>query len=268
MTTFRILDQAPQFLLPDGRVNAGGSLLTYATDLTTPKLTWSDPDKTTPNPTTIALDAAGRTATDVWGDGEYGVVMRDAAGVTIWTRNNVRPAGAATQEIPALVAGQFLSNDGSNLQWQPVREVPDPSGSNGYYLTTDGTNLIWTPPPAEPESDIAVKIEAAGYQWANGLLIQWGSDSCPASNTKSATKAVTFPISFDEAPYHVTPTPKIGAIVGNGSTVASTYTSPGTGGFNAFFSIADDDNKPDKIISVPVPFTWMAIGKKSVAPSA
>src|SRR5690606_22439540 len=134
MSTFRILDQAPQYLLPDGKVNAGGSITFYETDLTTPKLTWSDPEQTTPNPNPLPLDAAGRTQYDVWGEGEYGAVMRDAAGVTIWTRNNVRVAGDANQEIPALVAGQFLTNDGSNLQWAPVREVPDPTGSNGQVL--------------------------------------------------------------------------------------------------------------------------------------
>jgi len=268
MSTYRILDQAPQYLLPDGRVNAGGSITFYETDLTTPKLTWSDPEQTTPNPNPMPLDAAGRTQYDVWGEGEYGAVMRNAAGVTIWTRNNVRVAGEANQEIPALVAGQFLTNDGSNLQWAPIREVPDPTGSNGQVLSTDGTNLNWIPLPEPPESDIAVKVDAAGYQWMNGLLIQWGAGQAPASGDKSTSEAVEFPILFDDTPYVVGLTPRLGTITSNGSLVCATYTSPGSSGFNANFSLADDDNKSWKAINVAVPFTWMAIGRKATRPDA
>ena len=266
MSTFRILDQAPQYLLPNGKVNAGGSLTFYETDLSTPKLTWSDPEQTTPNPNPMPLDAAGRTLYDVWGEGEYGAVRRAPAGVAIWTRNNVRLGGDAGQEIPALVAGHFLTNDGSNLQWAPIREVPDPTGSNGQVLSTDGTNLNWIPLPEPPESDIGVQVGAAGYQWTNGLLIQWGSDSAPASGDKSTTKAASFPISFDEAPYHIGLTPKLGTITQNDSLVCATYTNPGSSGFTANFSLADDDNKSWKAINVAVPFTWMAIGKKTTRP--
>src|SRR5690606_33186699 len=101
--SFRILNQAPQYLLPDGRVNAGGSLTFYETDLSTPKGTWSDPELNTPNANPVELDAAGRSSTDIWGDGEYGVVMKDALGTPIWTRNNVRDVDNPGSAIPALV---------------------------------------------------------------------------------------------------------------------------------------------------------------------
>ena len=61
--TYRILNQAPQYLLPDGSVNAGGSLTFFEPDLSTPKNTWSDPDMVTLNANPVLLDSAGRTVT-------------------------------------------------------------------------------------------------------------------------------------------------------------------------------------------------------------
>lgn len=207
MSTFRILNVAPQYLLPDGRVNAGGSLTFYETDLSTLRQTWSDPDQTVPNPNPVTLDAAGRTATDVWGSGEYGVVMRDAAGVAIWTRNNVRAAGQATQEIPALVAGQFLTNDGSNLQWGPIREVPDPQGSDGYLLSNDGVNTQWIPPPEPPAaSDIAVTAsrmvlaDAEGNKWQ---IIRGTVATASGVGTLQASGSVTYDTPFKETVWPV-----------------------------------------------------------------
>ncbi|KAF1698363.1 hypothetical protein CSC62_05500 [Pseudoxanthomonas jiangsuensis] len=210
MATFRILDQAPQYLLPDGRVNAGGSLSFYETNLSTPKLTWSDPGMATPNPYTVALDAAGRTATDVWGDGAYGVVMKDAAGVTIWTRNNVRAAGAATQEIPALVVGQFLTNDGSNLLWQELLQLPDPSGSGGYYLSTDGVNVQWVPPPAPPEATVEItstRMVLTGEDGSKWQVIRGTATTSSGVGTLQAQGTVTYPNAFSETVWPVvTPT--------------------------------------------------------------
>jgi len=64
MSAFRILNQAPQYL-PSGKVNAGGSLAFYETDLTTLKDTWSDPDLIVLNSNPVELDAAGRSETNI-----------------------------------------------------------------------------------------------------------------------------------------------------------------------------------------------------------
>lgn len=200
MATFRILDQAPQYLLPSGKVNAGGSLLTFATNLTTPKLTWADPAKATPNPTTIILDAAGRTATDVWGDGEYGLVMKDAAGVTIWTRNNVRLGGDSGQAIPALVPGRFLGNDGSNLTWEPVLQVPDPTGSSGYILSNDGVNPQWIPQvaPAAPDIDVSASRVVIGDGTDRVQFLRGTGVTSTGVGTKQASGTVTYSHAFSE----------------------------------------------------------------------
>lgn len=56
---------------------AGGTLTTYIVGTGTPKQTWADPNQTFPNPNPYVLDAAGRS--QMWGDGAYRLVLRDAA---------------------------------------------------------------------------------------------------------------------------------------------------------------------------------------------
>lgn len=231
MATFRILNQAPQYLLPSGKVNAGGSLSTYETDLSTPKGTWADPDKATPNATTILLDAAGRTAVDVWGDGEYGLVMKDAAGVTIWTRNNVRMGGDAEQTIPELDSGKFLTNDGSNLEWAEILQVPDPTGTDGYMLYSDGEEAYWGPAPAVPEpptpdivvADASLTVSGGGSYKS---LVQFGTATVPANNAKSSSVNVTLPTALAEI-QHVTVTSNTSSVTTSGSSAdlsATNYT--------------------------------------------
>jgi hypothetical protein len=45
-------------------------------------------------------------------------------------------------------AGQFLTTDGSNLDWQEVDALPDQSGHAGEFLTTNGTSPSWVPAQA------------------------------------------------------------------------------------------------------------------------
>ncbi len=263
--SFRILNQAPQYLLPSGQVNAGGKLYTYETDLTTLKDTWSDEAMTVLNSNPVLMDAAGRTVTDVWGDGEYGVVMTDADDVEIWTRNNVRPDAGAGAVIPALVTGQFLTNDGSVLQWQPVLQPPDPTGSNGYFLTTDGANLLWTPPADPPDPDIVVgtgSFQAGVSSDPTKYLRQYGADSAPASGGVLTQKAVVFP-----TPY--TATPVIQVTNAGGTTAAGYYVDVNviaqsatgfTVAFNGDHGIANGSGN----ILAPIPFGWSADGTVEV----
>lgn len=198
--SFRILNQAPQYLLADGSVNAGGKLAFYETDLTTPKNTWSDEGLTVLNSNPVIMDAAGRTLTDVWGDdGEYGVVMLDQFDNVIWTRNNVRANDVAGTAIPALEVGKFLSNDGSQVLWDTVRQVPDPTGSAGRVLGTDGSLVFWEPKetvPTLPESGIGDTSSAIRV---GEHLLQVGSGSLPATGTQQSTTSVTFPTPFNSA---------------------------------------------------------------------
>ena len=62
----------------DGNPYAGGSIETYVPGTSTPKATWVDPDQLAANTNPVVLDAAGRSL--MYGDGDYRLVVRDAAG--------------------------------------------------------------------------------------------------------------------------------------------------------------------------------------------
>lgn len=260
--SFRILNQAPQYLLADGSVNAGGSLTFYATDLTTPKNTWSNAAKTVLNPNPVVLDAAGRSNTDIWGDGEYGVVCKDALGVVQWTRNNVRDASGSSTTIPALQTGKFLTNDGAVLQWEPVVQVPDMTGESGNILSNDGANPTWIPMPEVPKPDIEL---TANTMRIGDFLIQWGTENAPASGTFSTSKAVTFPKSFSSAPFYVKPS--VTAVrVTSSSLVADSASGATLTGVTFNFVTADSKEGNSERITSPVPFNWIAFGKAQAQP--
>ena len=267
MASFRILNQAPQYLLADGTVNAGGKLQFYETDLTTPKNTWSDEALTVLNSNPVVMDAAGRTLTDVWGDGEYGVKMLDADDVVIWTRNNVKASNADGVTIPALEDGEFLTNNGSVLQWQPIIQVPDPTGHADDILYSDGTLAYWGPPPAEPEPvDPEVEVTANSFRVGvstdnTKALEQWGRATAPASGLPQTTLSVVFTTAYDAIPVTmIIPTSSSQP----GGPVVWNLTAESTTGFTVVFDVAEGSPSSSNIVN-PVPFAWRSIGTKEIA---
>lgn len=261
--SFRILDVAPQYLLPDGTLNAGGSLTYYETNLTDLKDTWSDAALTVLNPNPVTLNAEGRTTTDVFGDGAYGVVMKDADGVVVWTRNNVSNGVAAGLTIPALVNGQFLSNDGSTLQWQSILQVPDPTGLANYMLVSDGTGVpVWqqqptTPDPPTPEYTITTTNIRIG-----DLMLIWGTGTVPAAPTaKTSSTSVTFSTAFTSAPYFaVANNTNAGGSTPSGAMAVLACTGLSTTGMTVTANVPDDDSNNNWKLGNATPFSFLAIG--------
>lgn len=254
---FRILNQAPQYLTADGQVNAGGSLTFYETGTTTPKDTFSDFALTTANPNPLSLDAAGRTLNDVWGDGEYTVVCKDALGVIQWTRDEVRSDNEIQQTIPDGDNGEFLTTDGVQLLWTDIRQVPDPSGSSGKYLTTDGTNLIWDDTPTPPEPTVP-DVESTSTSFRIGsLLCQIGSGTIPASGARTSSVGVTFAEAFSGNPVFVAVNPTITGVSGSGFAPICNATSIGPSGFTAFVDVNDTSGAN---VTNAVPFLYIALG--------
>lgn len=264
MAAFRILNQAPQYLLADGRVNAGGKLTFYETDLTTPKNTWSDEAMTVLNSNPVVMDAAGRTLTDVWGDGEYGVVMSDADDVVIWTRNNVEAAGDGGLSLPTLGEGQFWSSDGSNILAVDIIQVPDPAGHADDILYSDGALAYWAaaPEPAEPEITVSTTaFQAGNSDDATKYYQQVGSDSAPASGTVTTSKSVTFPVAFSAPPFvaiTITSNSQPG-----GPVVHFLSSAPSATGFTVIMDIAEGSVSGANIVNA-VPFMWQATGTLEV----
>lgn len=276
MAAYRILNQAPQYLLASGKVNAGGSLTFYETDLTTLKNTWSDPGKTTLNANPVTLDAAGRTTTDVWGDGEYGVVMKDALGATIWTRNNVQPGdGTAATALPTLGEGQFISSDGTTLIAVDIIQVPDPTGETGNILYSDGVLPYWAAPPAEPtipDPDIVItttpnkSVRLGVSDSTTKFLSKYGADTVAPSGTKTVTKSIVFDEAFSANPWFVGISVTSGAATTSGAWPTWAVTSSSTTGFTVTFNIPDDDSRSEWKISNTINFNWKAEGTVVVTP--
>lgn len=81
-----------QFNDADGVPLAGGSVEFLETGTATPKNTYSDAARTTPNANPVVLDAAGRATIFLEPEG-YDLVIRDSAGTTIYTWTNVEDVG-------------------------------------------------------------------------------------------------------------------------------------------------------------------------------
>ena len=96
-----------QFLTDAGDVAAGHKLYTYESGTTNPKATYTTQAGNVENANPIVLDAAGRC--NLWlGAGEYTFVLKTAADVTVWTRDDV--AG-----VPETVSGSYLPLAGGTM---------------------------------------------------------------------------------------------------------------------------------------------------------
>lgn len=254
MASFRVLGQFVQYFLDDGTVNAGGSVTFYETDLTTLKDTYSDPGLTVLNPNPVPLDADGRLANDVWGSGVYGAVLADVGNVTIQTLNNIQSGSDPGLVIPSLVTGDFLTNDGSNLLWSPVAQVPDPTGSAGNLLSTDGTLTFWATP-----TSVGIPTVTQG---ASSIVVgtkKWifGSGTFPATGTNTTTVSITFPDSgFSGLPYDIslTSTGGPGVTAGGGMLIMGAANRTASG----FLAAADVNGFGN--ISSATGFTYTAVG--------
>jgi hypothetical protein len=254
MSSFRPLGPFPQYFLADGTVNNGGLITFYETDLSTLQNTYSDEGLTVPNTNPVVLDASGRPTTDIWGGSAYGVVITDSLGANPRTVNNVEPYSGAGAVIPTLVDGDFLTNDGSNLLWQVINQLPDPTGSAGKWITTDGTLFSWATLPSS-----TTVSGAAGIIIVGAVTIQYGTASVaqPSSGSKTATGTVTFPTPFSAiGGFWLTYTGGSATVSGGNpiGRAASSATSA-----TVQFDINDFASDSGGI-NTSLPFQWLAIG--------
>ena len=143
MGAFRITDQDPVYFDALGVPCAGGSLEFYDSGTTTPKSVYGEPALSTDNGSTLTLDSSGRAAVDVWGLGVYRVILKDADGVVVWTRDDVQVSG---DTFPAGTDGQFLSLASGTPTFVDLTQLPDPSGHSGDSLQVVGDAYVLQAP--------------------------------------------------------------------------------------------------------------------------
>jgi hypothetical protein len=192
-------------------------------------------------------------------------------GAVVWTRDVVSPEEAANT-IPALSDGQFLTNDGSNLLWADLIQIPDPTGSTSHYLTTDGANLIWTSIPTPPTiPDLEIEVTSSTFQAGvstdnTKFRILKGTGNEPSSGTKYTNTTISFTAGFFDNVWAVAITPTTASTTASGAIPTYGVTSLGTGGATVNFNIPDDDTNSSWQFSSDVPFIWIAFGTKEIAP--
>ncbi|WP_312321242.1 hypothetical protein, partial [Stenotrophomonas sp.] len=247
MTAYRFYNPAPVLMdLLGLKPCAGGSLTFYQAGTTTPKLTYSDQDMAVPNTNPVQLDSSGRSNTNIWLDGGYSVVLKDAGGATVWTRD-VDSGVDDGLVIPGLQSGLFLTNDGSNLLWGDFFRLPDPTGSDGFMVTASAGGYTLTPPPEipEPASSTATSMKI------NDQLIQRGTGSISASGTKVASTSIAFPIAYDEAPVVVATIARGSGVVAAGF-IGTLGVTPSASGFGVAWDLNIPNNGSEFNLTSPV----------------
>ena len=127
MSTILSPNPIMQFFDLTGAPLVGGTLQTFAAGTSTPLATYTDSSGLVANPTTITLNTRGEAA--VWlGPVAYKITLRDAAGVLIWTSDNI-----TTQDsINALTAFETsLANTTSSTQGSSLVGYVPASGPPG-----------------------------------------------------------------------------------------------------------------------------------------
>ena len=267
MSAFLMYDPRPVYLTQTGEVAAGGTLKFSMAGTATPQDVYGDPGLTVNNGSTLTLGSDGRTSVEVWGDASlsYRVQLFDADGGLVFDQDNVSGAGGGgSGAIPTLATGQFLTNDGSQLLWASVRQLPDPTGQAGKIVGTDGTNYTFVSAPKDGAAGAAgtnanVTVTPTSVKWNNGsgdlFFVQGGSDSAPASGSPSTTKSVSFPVQFKSL-LGVYAIPTSNAFANEGKLVMPAITSKTTAGF----TVAWDTNTSTDNVYANVPFDWIAFG--------
>lgn len=269
--SYRFLSPAPVYFdIPGKNPLAGGSWAFYERGTTTPKNTWSDPEKTILNSNPVPLDSSGRLNTNVWLDGEYTAVLKDSIGATQTTKD-ITSGFDESLVIPELEPG-FLTNDGSNLLWQDIEQnlLPDPTGSTDQYPVTNGggyvlTNVPTPPDIPDPEVEVtAIKFQAGVSTVPKKNVEQFGTGSANPSGTNTTQVAVTFPEAFDSTTI-VMISPTVTAVAASGFLVAWSVIAKSPAGFTVKFDTNDSTSSGSNIIYA-VTFDWWARGTVEVTP--
>ena len=164
-----------QFFDNNGVPLSGGLIYTYQAGSSTPLTTYTTNAGTTPNSNPIILDAAGRTANEIWLQTgyTYKFVLQTSAGVTLQTLDNLYPilqTSAAT--VDPFTAGMIMIWSGS------TGSIP-----SGWVLC-NGSN--GTP-------DLRDRfVIAAGSTYAVNAT-GGSADAIVVSHTHTATSVVTDP---------------------------------------------------------------------------
>lgn len=261
MAAFRIFSRLESFTGLTGQLLAGGYLKFYTEETTTPKSVYGDEALTVNNGSQIDLDASGRPEEDIWGDGDYFVELYDADDVKQGDMDNVAIYGGGGLTIPALASGEFLTNNGTVLQWDSIIQVPDPTGQSGKILGNDGSGPLWQDAPEEPTPEYTI---TAGSILIGTILDQWGTGTAPAAaSAKTSAVNITFATAYTSTPYHAGVTiTNAGGSTPSGAICTVAVTNLTTTGMTVTVCVPDDDTNSNWKLANTTPFSYRVVGPK------
>jgi hypothetical protein len=249
MTIALLPDPVPQFCDANGLPYAGGSISTYVVGTTTPKQTWLDPQQAALNTNPIVLDAAGRCV--MYGDGDYRLILRDAAGNLVWDQPSSTIVSAAMYPVvsaPTIADAQVLL------------------GITGFATSADLANAISAEQNARIAADTAEtnRAEAAEANLQSQIDainttlagITGGTTTLPTVQAGSAItdsdghKRVTFTTAFASAPAVTVEQYRAGYDITSDTVVSD------ASGFDVWFAFPETSGITP---AATVSFTWIAV---------
>ena len=245
-----IIIPEPQFCDADGHPYAGGTLETYIMDTTTPKATWVDHNLTALNTNPIVLDAAGRCV--IWGDGEYRLILRDAAGNLIWDQAATTIVSAAMAPVVAAPtiadAVHLLGLDGGATAADIAAAISTEQTARqnaDNYLTAGLNNEISRAEAAE--ANLQSQINAITGAGSSVPKIQRGPSEVSDAD---GHKRITFASAYTAQPAVVI------TVAGGGYGAECIVVNSNNTGFDVWFAFPSTTPLPVG----PIQFEWIAAG--------
>ncbi len=145
----------PQFVDANGDPMSGGTLQTLAAGSSTPQVTYTDSTGGTGNPTTITLNVRGESPNEVWLTAglSYKLILKDSAGVTVWTVDNVAGVNdvsgsldewKASAVTPTFVSGTSFTLPGDQtVEFHKSRRLKTTNSGGTVYSTI--TSSVFAP---------------------------------------------------------------------------------------------------------------------------
>lgn len=261
---FRLYPTFQTFFSDDGTLLAGGELRFFTAGTSTPKDVFGEKALSTNNGSTITLDAAGRPEHPIWGSGQYDVGLYDADAVKVGEDLTVEISGGEATALPALQAGDFLTNDGAVMSWADILQLPDPTGSANKILGTDGTTWYPVDRPADGAAGTANVAQTATSFSVEDMLIQTGSATGTSAGGRTQSKSVTFGTAFTSTPIFIGIQVTSSSLSSFGNMPSWSVSTVSTTGFTVKFTMGEmDDAQAGFDFNAGVAFNYLAVGVKT-----
>lgn len=225
-----ILPQGKQSFTDNaGRPLVGGKLYTYAAGTTTPQATYADAAGTAPNTNPVILDARGEAV--VFWQGAYRVTLKDSAGATIWTVDNVAGPDAAASSYDGGTVQDVLDSAKPMADYAALRAYTGratsvritQTGLAGFFARVAGD-------ASSPDNGGTIIVDALGRRWRRlydgKIIVTWfGADPTYTSDSTAAFQAAIVAGGFDGCDvYAPNGTYKISGTIYMGAYSGSIYT--------------------------------------------